>query len=471
MLSRVLTWGAAVVFVVFGLAFTGLAQTLRVDSNRVPVGSLTRVPVVLNAAPQGLSGFTVQLSISNHDAATFEGVVFPGDWVREGSWEIVGRGDLLEIASKDVNNAFNASDTEILLAEVLLRGTARASTQIQIVSNQLLDDGLTQFQVAISNATLEVTGGPDPGLTGLVGGNDGVSVDALSATPVILTGAPRGLKSYRISLRLEQGTFADIEGVDFEAFGGNAEFDISSDRDSVSFSAHDLDHVVSAGDEGIVLARVRIRGQLLGNTPLMVTANRLEDDAGGSVSPTVEHGILTVGARLDVPPEFTGLQPQAFSVLSNTQPAITVDIGDVGSGLDPNTVQVVIVDSSRRQHSFDLQSHGASWDGHTFRVNLAQAGVSLAAGRVDVEIHARDQGGHFGFAAWQFVVEGGGGGPGGQTIAQALDANDNGRLDDAEIVVAITLWITGTPVPGVGQLISDDEIKRLIQLWVTGASV
>lgn len=46
-----------------------------------------------------------------------------------------------------------------------------------------------------------------------------------------------------------------------------------------------------------------------------------------------------------------------------------------------------------------------------------------------------------------------------QSLAQALDANGNGYLDDAEVLQAVQYWVTGEPVPGTGgHVISDAEI-------------
>lgn len=57
------------------------------------------------------------------------------------------------------------------------------------------------------------------------------------------------------------------------------------------------------------------------------------------------------------------------------------------------------------------------------------------------------------------------------TIAQALDVNNNERLDDDEILTAIQLWISGVIVPGTDQTISDSIILELIQLWISGGSI
>lgn len=469
--TKWICWGLCL-SAVLGLSFSGLAQTLVVKSERSVVGSLVKVAIVLNSAPQGLERYQISLSAANAKNIAFESVNFPGPWVRQGSWSTDFRGDKIVIASQDIDNAYRAGDTNILLAEVYVRGTARGTTGIQISAEELLDDHQTAFRVATPPATLDVVGGPEPSQAGLVGGNDGLPVDALSATPIILTQAPRGLASYRVTVTLAEGRMADIEGVDFAAFGGNSEFEITSDRDSVSFSAQDLQNEIQPGDAGIVLARVRIRARLSGITPLIVTANRLEDDSGGSVSPSVENGIMSIGDQVDVPPEFSDFNPRGFANLSDTQPALSADVRDIGSGLEPNSIRLEVSDQ-QGSHSFSLGDPGVSWDGQVFRVNLSQAGVFLTAGRVEANVSARDHGGHFGFGIWQFWVAGPGGSvpPSGSSIAKALDVNRNGVLDDPEIRTAITLWITSTPVPGTGQLISDAEIKRLIQLWVTGGSV
>jgi hypothetical protein len=59
-----------------------------------------------------------------------------------------------------------------------------------------------------------------------------------------------------------------------------------------------------------------------------------------------------------------------------------------------------------------------------------------------------------------------------KSIAEALDANGNGTLEDSEILMAIQYWISSEPVPGTGgKMISDAEMLRLIELWISGGSV
>lgn len=58
------------------------------------------------------------------------------------------------------------------------------------------------------------------------------------------------------------------------------------------------------------------------------------------------------------------------------------------------------------------------------------------------------------------------------TIEQALDTNDNDRIDDAEIIAAVKYWVNDQPVPNTGgQMINDREIIKLAALWVMGTPI
>lgn len=60
----------------------------------------------------------------------------------------------------------------------------------------------------------------------------------------------------------------------------------------------------------------------------------------------------------------------------------------------------------------------------------------------------------------------------GQTsIADAADANDDGRIGDKDILKAITAWVLGEDLPGSDLTLDDADILLLIALWVTGQPV
>lgn len=62
--------------------------------------------------------------------------------------------------------------------------------------------------------------------------------------------------------------------------------------------------------------------------------------------------------------------------------------------------------------------------------------------------------------------------PPGRTIEEAVDENDNNKIDDNEIMNAVNYWISGEGVPGTdGQTISDEKILELVNMWIGGRPV
>lgn len=59
----------------------------------------------------------------------------------------------------------------------------------------------------------------------------------------------------------------------------------------------------------------------------------------------------------------------------------------------------------------------------------------------------------------------------GLDIAQALDANSNGLIDDLEILQALDLWIRQAPVPGLREVITNTQLLELIELWLSQRSL
>ncbi len=57
------------------------------------------------------------------------------------------------------------------------------------------------------------------------------------------------------------------------------------------------------------------------------------------------------------------------------------------------------------------------------------------------------------------------------SIAEALDTNNNGVLDEPEVRAAIGMWILGQTVPGTNDTISDTEMRNFISMWILGTPV
>jgi hypothetical protein len=61
--------------------------------------------------------------------------------------------------------------------------------------------------------------------------------------------------------------------------------------------------------------------------------------------------------------------------------------------------------------------------------------------------------------------------PGTSSVEAALDVNNNGMIDDSEILEAIRLWISGAVVSGADIAITDAAMLNLIRLWATGSPI
>jgi len=54
------------------------------------------------------------------------------------------------------------------------------------------------------------------------------------------------------------------------------------------------------------------------------------------------------------------------------------------------------------------------------------------------------------------------------SVESVLDGNGNSRIDDDEILEAIRLWISSSPVPNTLQVIDDTQVLVLVELWILG---
>jgi hypothetical protein len=93
--------------------------------------------------------------------------------------------------------------------------------------------------------------------------------------------------------------------------------------------------------------------------------------------------------------------------------------------------------------------------------------VSLPEGTYTIEVSTASD------TKTQPLTVGSGGSPSPSgSMAEALDTNNSGFLDDDEIISAIQKWILGQEVPGTGgQTISDNEMLALITKWILGEPV
>ena len=476
---------AAVLIGILGvslLAGVGSAQTVSIGREQVRLGGAIELPVILNSAPRGLAEFELTVRLADGAVGEIEAVSSPETFREEAQMELAPDRDSVRISSQDRLNRVETGASSITLATLRLRGTFAGETPLETTVQQMKDDLGNPFAVATQAGQFKVYSNLTPGLPAVVGGSDSVYAGAVVEVPIILTEAPEGLSSYRIRVSLAAGDLAEVLGVVFIAFAGEAQAQVSVDKNSIDFSATDGSDIVKQGAAGIVLGRVLFKGVLLGKSALKVEVLSMFDDRGRLMRPLIADGELTVGQVSDLaPPQFFELQP--FGPVGTLQPTISAHLVDPGSGVNPETLLLQVRDG-RGLLKFRRGDRGVGWDGERFSVALAQAGVSLAPGKVYLQLWAADNSGHLGLAAWSFTVTAEGPPPpppGVLTVEQAIAklvpgdpggvANPDLVIGDQEILQAIGFWISGDTVPGTGRTIDDAKMLELISLWIGGTPV
>ena len=124
--------GTALVLICLCLLVPGAAAVnVATGSYQVStVGETVSVPVVLDSAPGGISGYRIVVSLSNPSVATITSVAFP-DWATLKSSSAVPSGKIV-LQGVDLSQQVPAGGASVLLATLTVKGTATGSTNIVI---------------------------------------------------------------------------------------------------------------------------------------------------------------------------------------------------------------------------------------------------------------------------------------------------------------------------------------------------
>lgn len=166
-------------------------------------------------------------------------------------------------------------------------------------------------------------------------------------------------------------------------------------------------------------------------------------------------------------------------VAADTQPSQevqTVEVSLFEWGISTNvievqegTVEFVVSNDGNVGHALKITGNGVSEETVVFGGGESRTlRVELSAGNYDLWCPV---GGHRGLGMEAPFRTAGGTSSGGSSVAEAIDTNSSGIIDDAEILEAVRLWVSGQPAPGLNQPLSDNDMKKLIELWVVGLPV
>ena len=158
-----LALGAAMVIACVCALVSGVAAAnLATGSFQIgTVGEITSIPIVLDSAAGGISGYGITVSLSNPSIATITAVAFP-DWASLKSASALPSGQVV-LKSVDLSQQVPVGATGVLLATLTVKGTATGSTGIVITPDPTLGvqnrDG-DLYAVSTSPGTLTVGGAP-----------------------------------------------------------------------------------------------------------------------------------------------------------------------------------------------------------------------------------------------------------------------------------------------------------------------
>ncbi|ADN35709.1 peptidase C1A papain [Methanolacinia petrolearia DSM 11571] len=131
--------------------------TVFIDCGNISeIGDSTTIYLTLDNAPQGLSGYNLNVSLDNTSIAEITGVSFP-DWAANMSTHgALPAGSGLLIKASDVNYLVEPGATSITLATLTLKGLRPGSTEITMANANFDDDNGSDIPHYVSTGTLSV---------------------------------------------------------------------------------------------------------------------------------------------------------------------------------------------------------------------------------------------------------------------------------------------------------------------------
>jgi PGF-CTERM protein len=167
------------------------AQTVSVNNATIDSDETTLILVLLDEAPEGLSGYNITVSLSNTEVANITEVTFP-DWAALHDASDLP-GDSVTMNAIDLNEEIGLGATSIELGQITIQGIAAGESDIFIEIISMDDDDGLQMSPEIEAGLIVVEGAPgEPTVTRTPGpdGNGGTTVPTTEPTGEGTTTAP-----------------------------------------------------------------------------------------------------------------------------------------------------------------------------------------------------------------------------------------------------------------------------------------
>ena len=151
-----------------------------------------------------------------------------------------------------------------------------------------------------------------------------------------LSEVPGGLSGYNITVRLSNGSVAEIISVDFPGWA-TIHANSTLPADAVWLKAADLTDQIKRNATDVILATLTIRGDEIGNTEIIADINKMDDDNGNPICPSVRNGNFTVREKV-VPT--VSIEPEPMTLCPGDAFSVNVTVDPAGRGVSAADVKI-----------------------------------------------------------------------------------------------------------------------------------
>ena len=157
MKSRILPAITAIILVLLLTAPAVSAANVTLSSGEIAtVGGETTLYLVLDHAPDGLSGYNTNLTVSNPSVIQVTDISFAAWASQMNDKYFDAGGDRILVKASDVNNGVKAGAANAILAAVTVRGLARGTTSITLSQANFDREDGTDMPVTLRNSAVAV---------------------------------------------------------------------------------------------------------------------------------------------------------------------------------------------------------------------------------------------------------------------------------------------------------------------------
>jgi hypothetical protein len=155
--------------------------TVRVVGGEAAPDGTTTVGVVLTSAPNGLSGYYLDVTVTDPDVARIESAGYPERFGLTTAPETEDDGATVTLEAADIEGSIEPGASEVPLATVRVAGVSAGETRLAVEPRQFDADDGTAFRPATAPGTVTVGDAGGPVSDGSEAG-DGSTVAEASAT-------------------------------------------------------------------------------------------------------------------------------------------------------------------------------------------------------------------------------------------------------------------------------------------------